>query len=136
MRGEYTHVVDEKGRLFIPAKFREQLGTTFVITRGVGSYLSVYPLDEWQAFEEKIKSLKSKQALELQRYFIAPAQDTVPDGQGRVLISQKLRNHAGLSKNIVIAGMTDHLEIWDEDTWNAMSLTPESIEAIMEEAGI
>ena len=136
MRGEYTHAVDEKGRLFIPAKFREELGTSFIITRGVGSYLSVYPLAEWQAFEEKIKSLKSKQTLELQRYFIAPAQDTVPDGQGRVLISQKLRAHAGLSKSVVIAGMTDHLEIWDEGVWNAMSPTPESIEALMEEAGI
>ncbi len=136
MRGEYSHAIDGKGRLFIPAKFREKLGTTFIVTRGVGQYLSVYPMDEWEAFEAKIKALKSKQALELQRYFVAPAQDSAPDGQGRVLVSQKLRAHAKLDKSVVVAGMGDHLEIWDEDTWNAMSLTPESIESIMEEAGI
>lgn len=136
MRGEYSHAIDEKGRLFIPAKFREKLGTTFVITRGVGQYLSVYPMDEWEAFEEKIRSLKSKQALELQRYFVAPAQDSMPDGQGRVLIPQKLRVHANLNKNVLVAGMGNHLEIWDEETWDAMNPSAEQIESIMEEAGI
>lgn len=136
MRGEYSHAVDGKGRLFIPAKFREKLGNDFIITRGVGYYLAVYPMDEWESFEEKIKSLKSAQALNLQRYFIAAAQDGAPDAQGRVLLSQKLRAHANLSKSVVVAGMGDHLEIWDEDTWNSMSQTPEEILGIMAEAGI
>ena len=136
MRGEYSHAIDGKGRLFIPAKFREKLGTTFVVTRGVGQYLSVYPMDEWEAFEEKIRSLKSKQALELQRYFVAPAQDSMPDGQGRVLLSQKLRAHAKLDKNVLVAGMGNHLEIWDEETWDSMNPSAEQIESIMEEAGI
>lgn len=136
MRGEYSHVIDAKGRLFIPAKFREELGYTFVITKGLSHCLSVYPMEEWEQFEQKINALPTKQARSLQLFFIASAQDCELDAQGRVLIPQKLRDYAGLSKNTVIAGMTDHIEIWDENEWNAMDLTPESIAGIMEQAGI
>lgn len=136
MRGEYSHVIDAKGRLFIPAKFREELGYTFVITKGLSHCLSVYPMEEWERFEQKINALPTKQARSLQLFFIASAQDCELDAQGRVLVPQKLRDYAGLSKNTVIAGMTDHIEIWDENEWNAMDLTPESIAGIMEQAGI
>lgn len=136
MRGEYTHVMDAKGRLFIPAKFREELGYTFVVTKGLSKCLSVYPMEEWVKFEGKINSLPTKQARQLQLFFIAAAQDCELDGQGRVLVPQKLRDYAGLSKNIVVAGMTNHIEIWDEDEWNDVNLTPDAIADIMEEAGI
>ena len=136
MRGEYTHVIDSKGRLFIPAKFREELGYTFVVTKGLGKCLSVYPMEEWAEFEKTINSLPTKKARQLQLFFVAASQDCELDAQGRVLIPQKLREYAGLEKSIVIAGMTNHIEIWDEDEWNAMNLTPDAIAGIMEEAGI
>ena len=136
MRGEYTHVIDAKGRLFIPAKFRDELGYSFVITKGLSRCLSIYPMQEWERFEAKINSLPTRQARSLQLFFIASSQDCELDGQGRVLIPQKLREYAGLDKNTVVAGMTDHIEVWDESEWNAMELTPESIAGIMEEAGI
>ncbi len=136
MRGEYTHVIDAKGRLFIPAKFRDELGYSFVITKGLSRCLSIYPMQEWERFEAKINALPTRQARSLQLFFIASSQDCELDGQGRVLIPQKLREYAGLDKNTVVAGMTDHIEVWDESEWNAMELTPESIAGIMEEAGI
>ncbi len=136
MRGEYAHVIDDKGRLFIPAKFRAELGCSFVVTKGLGKCLSVYPMSEWDAFEKKISALPTKQARQLQLFFIAPAQDAELDGQGRVLVPQKLREYAGLSKNLVIAGMINHIEIWDEFEWNAMNLTPDNIADVMDEAGI
>lgn len=136
MRGEYTHVIDAKGRLFIPAKFREELGYSFVITKGLSRCLSIYPMSEWERFEAKINALPTKQARSLQLFFIASAQDCELDAQGRVLVPQKLREYAGLDKNAVVAGMTDHIEVWDESEWNAMELTPENIAGIMEEAGI
>ena len=136
MRGEYTHVIDAKGRLFIPAKFRDELGYSFVITKGLSRCLSIYPMQEWERFEAKINALPTRQARSVQLFFIASSQDCELDGQGRVLIPQKLREYAGLDKNTVVAGMTDHIEVWDESEWNAMELTPESIAGIMEEAGI
>ncbi len=136
MRGEYTHSIDAKGRLFIPAKFRDELGFSFVVTKGLGDCLAVYPMQEWQAFEEKINSLPTKKARQLQTFFVASAQDCEIDGQGRVLISQKLREYAGLSKNAVVVGMTKYMEIWDEDKWNDTSLTADQVIDIMEECGI
>ena len=136
MKGEYAHIIDAKGRLFIPAKFREELGFSFVLTKGLENTLSIYPNDEWDKFTAKINSLPTKQSRTLQRFFVASAQDCTPDAQGRILIPLVLREYAGLSKNAVVIGMTDHIEIWDESRWNALDLTPESIADIMEEAGI
>lgn len=136
MRGEFSHVIDAKGRLFIPAKFREELGYTFVITKGIDKCLYVYPLGEWDIFEAKINALPSKQARPLQLFFVAGSQDCELDGQGRVLVPQKLREYAKLDKNAVVVGMTNHIEIWDEGEWNARELAPESIADIMELSGI
>jgi len=136
MIGEFSHSIDGKGRLFIPAKFRESLGPVFIITRGLGYYLSVYHMDEWNDLQAKIKTLPREDALELQRYFLAPAQECVPDSQGRVLISQKLRAHANLDKTAAVVGMGDHIDIWDEAAWNKTDTTPERIAAIMRGAGL
>ena len=136
MKGEYTHSIDAKGRLFIPAKFREELGFSFVLTKGLENTLTIYPNSEWDKFAEKISSLPSKQSRTLQRFFVASAQDSSPDSQGRILIPQVLREYAGLSKNVKVLGMTDHIEIWDEARWNALDLTSENVEDIMDEAGI
>lgn len=136
MRGEYSHAMDAKGRLFIPAKFREELGYSFVVTKSLDECLSVYPMSAWEDFEAKINSLPTKKARQLKLFFVASAQDCELDGQGRILVAQKLREYASLTKNVVIVGMTDHLEIWDEDKWNGMDLTPDAMADIMEEAGI
>jgi MraZ protein len=93
-------------------------------------------MDEWERFEEKIDSLPTKQARQLQLFFIASAHDCEIDAQGRVLVPQKLREYAGLSKNVIVAGMTNYIEIWDEDEWNKLNLTPDSIADIMEAASI
>ncbi len=136
MRGEFAHVIDDKGRFFIPAKLRTELGVSFVLTKGLGKCLAAYPLSEWALFEEKIKSLPTRKSRELQLFFVAPSQDIELDGQGRMHIPQKLREYAGLSKNLIVVGMIDHIEIWDEDEWNGMNLTPDHIADVMDEAGI
>lgn len=136
MRGEYAHVIDEKGRLFIPSKFRTELGCSFVLTKGLGKCLAAYPLNEWAAFEEKIKALPTRKSRELQLFFVAPSQDMELDGQGRILVPQKLRTYAGLHKSLVIVGMIDHLEIWSEEEWEAQNLTSDYIMDVMDEAGI
>lgn len=136
MRGEYAHSVDSKGRLFVPAKFREELGEKFVITKGLSKCLSVYPMEEWERFEQKINSLPTKQARQLQLFFIAASHDCEIDAQGRVLIPLKLREYAELGKNVIVAGMTSYIEIWDENEWNNLNLTPEAVSDIMEAANI
>ena len=136
MRGEYAHVIDEKGRLFIPSKFRTELGCSFVLTKGLGKCLAAYPLSEWALFEQKIKALPTRKSRELQLFFVAPSQDMELDGQGRVLVPQKLRSYAGLEKNIVVVGMIDHLEIWDAEAWENGIVSPETAGELMEELGI
>ncbi len=136
MRGEYAHIIDEKGRLFIPSKFRTELGCSFVLTKGLGKCLSAYPLGEWAKLEEKIKSLPTRKSRELQLFFVAPSQDMELDGQGRILVPQKLREYANLTKNLVTVGMIDHLEIWSEEEWEGQNLTPEYISDVLDEAGI
>ena len=134
--GEYKYNVDAKGRLFIPSKFRTELGCSFVLTKGLGKCLAAYPLSEWALFEQKIKALPTRKSRELQLFFVAPSQDMELDGQGRILVPSKLREYAGLSKNLVTVGMIDHVEIWSEDEWNAQNLTPDYIADVMDEAGI
>lgn len=136
MRGEYRHAMDEKGRLFIPSAFRNRLGCSFILTKGLDRALAVYPSDEWDSFVEKIQSLPTKDARKLKLFFVAPSKDMEPDGQGRILVPTALREYAGLSKNLVTVGMVDHIEIWDEDNWNAQNLTSDEILDVMDKAGI
>ncbi len=134
MKGEFAHVIDEKGRLFIPAKFRAELGCSFVLTRGLGKCLAAYPISEWKAFEEKIMSYSPRKSRELQLYFVATSHDMELDSQGRILVPAKLRAFAGLEKNLVVVGMVDHLEIWDESEWDKTNLTPDYIMDVLDGA--
>ena len=136
MRGEFEHVIDEKGRMFIPSKFRAELGCRFVLTKSVNNCLVAYPTADWEAFEEKLKSYPSNKATPLLRFFVGSSQDMELDGQGRILVPQKLRSYAGLDKNIVVVGMIDHLEIWDAEAWENESVSPASAEELMAELGI
>ena len=117
--GEYNHTVDTKGRLIIPSKFREQLGEEFIVTKGLDGCLFVFPQDEWQAFEEKLRTLPltQKGARQFTRFFVAGATPCELDKQGRILVPATLREFAGLDKDVVLAGMLNRIEIWSKDKW-------------------
>ncbi|MCI9079121.1 MAG: division/cell wall cluster transcriptional repressor MraZ [Lachnospiraceae bacterium] len=113
--GQYGHTIDVKGRTIIPAKYRENLGSTFVITLGLDGCLFLYPLQEWQSFVDKLQSLPSNQKTrKLQRQFLSKAMEVTPDKQGRILIPSILRDKAGLSKDIIFIGMMNRVEVWDK----------------------
>lgn len=117
--GEYIHTVDAKGRIIIPSKFREELGDQFVITLGLDGCLFAYPNSEWQIFVEKLKTLPgTKEARQLQRYFMAGAAACEADKQGRILIPAKLRESAALDKEIVFVGVLNKIEIWNKERWD------------------
>ena len=117
---EYNHTLDTKGRLIIPAKFREILGEEFVISKGMDGCLFVYANDDWNAFEQKLTSLPliNKEA---RRQFIAGASECEFDKQGRILLPAHLREFAGLEKDVVLVGVGSRVEIWSKDKWENMN---------------
>ncbi|MCQ2008861.1 MAG: division/cell wall cluster transcriptional repressor MraZ [Sporolactobacillus sp.] len=117
--GEFNHSIDIKGRLIIPSKFRDELGDTFVITRGLDQCLFVYPMSEWHRIEEKLKALPftKKDARAFTRFFFSGASECALDKQGRVSISNGLRDYAKLMKDCVVIGVSTRLEIWDQEMW-------------------
>ena len=118
--GEYNHTIDAKGRLIIPAKFREPLGEEFVLTRGLDGCLYIYPMDEWEAFEEKLRALPltNKDARAFSRFFVAGATTCELDKQGRILVPQTLREFAGLEKDVILAGNLSRVEVWSKEKWS------------------
>ncbi|MCD8053023.1 MAG: division/cell wall cluster transcriptional repressor MraZ [Lachnospiraceae bacterium] len=121
--GEYNHSIDAKGRLIMPARFREQLGESFVVTQGLDGCLFVYANEEWKLFEEKLKQLPltNASARKFSRYFLAGAIQCEVDKQGRILLPTKLRTAAGLEKDVVLAGVGERIEIWDKQRWEENS---------------
>lgn len=118
--GEFTHSIDAKGRIIVPAKFREDLGEQFVVTLGLDGCLFLYPDSEWREFIEQLKHLPgNRQARQLQRYFLAGATTCEVDKQGRILIPAKLREHAKLEKDVVFVGVLGKIEIWSKELWDA-----------------
>ncbi|MCF0145866.1 MAG: division/cell wall cluster transcriptional repressor MraZ [Eubacterium sp.] len=117
--GEYNHTVDSKGRLIIPAKFREELGESFVVTRGMDGCLSIYSHEAWKKFEEKLSTLPlvNKQARTFTRFFVSGATNCELDKQGRILVPATLREYAGLVKDVVLAGNLDRIEVWSKERW-------------------
>lgn len=116
--GEYNHTIDAKGRIIVPSKFRDTLGDTFVVTLGLDGCLFVYPNSEWESFLTKLNSLPgSKEARQLQRYFLAGATECEVDKQGRILIPTKLRTAAALDKDVVFVGVLSKIEIWSKERW-------------------
>lgn len=116
--GTYDHSIDAKGRVIVPAKFREPLGDSFVVTLGLDGCLFGYPETEWMDFVEQLKELPgTKEARKLQRYFMAGAAPCDIDKQGRILIPSKLRAAAGLEKDIVFVGVMSKIEIWSKARW-------------------
>jgi MraZ protein len=140
--GEHQHSIDNKGRLIIPSKFREDLGDEFIMTKGLDNCLFVYPKEEWKIVEEKLKSLPltNRDARAFIRFFFSGATECVLDKQGRVLIPANLREHSRLEKDAVIIGVSTRIEIWSKEEWDSYNsddnLSYDSIAEKMAELGI
>lgn len=132
--GEYQHNIDLKGRVAVPAKFRDDLGALFYITKGLDNCLFVLPQDEWNRLIDKIKALPISKARGLQRFFFSGAAEVVPDKQGRILIPTQLREHAKLDKEVTFIGTSSRVEIWNSSKWAEFNseLTQENIEEAMD----
>ena len=118
--GEYSHTIDAKGRIIVPARFRESLGDNFVITKGLDNCLFVYTSEDWLKFEEKLRTLPltNKDARKFTRFFLAGAAEMEVDKQGRILIPSVLREFAALQKDVVCVGVGSSIEIWDRARWD------------------
>ena len=118
--GEYTHSIDEKGRLILPAKLREELGGEFIVTRGFEKCLFVYTMKEWDIITNKLNDLPftRKDARNFMRFFLSGATKAGFDKQGRINITSGLISYAELKKECVIIGVGDRLEIWAKDAWD------------------
>jgi len=117
--GEYSHTIDEKRRLAIPSKFRRDLGKKGVITRGLDSCLFVFPTKEWESLAQKLGNLPLGQsdARGFIRLMLAGAMDVSLDGLGRILVPDYLREYASLKKQVIVTGVFNRLEVWDEVLW-------------------
>jgi MraZ protein len=118
--GEFSHTIDEKGRLTIPAKFRSDLTDGLVITRGIDRCLALYPLEEWQQLADRVSDLPvtNRRARAFRRLVFAAASYVVPDSQGRVLIPPRLRAYAQLDGEVVVTGLDNYVEIWNPGLWD------------------
>lgn len=137
--GQYEHSIDTKGRIIIPAKYREELGESFVITRDLEGCLLLYSEEEWQGFVSKLKALPSKQSTKrIQRQYLSKAMEVEPDKQGRILIPALLRAEASLEKEVVFVGMMNRVEIWDKKRFEEQEMEedPEALEAALDELDI
>jgi MraZ protein len=117
--GEFTYTIDQKKRIAIPSKLRRELGRKAVVTRGLDSCLAIYPMAEWRSLTKKLESLPSSQtdARGFVRIMLSGAVDAALDKLGRILIPDYLKKYAGLEKNVVILGISNRIEIWDEKKW-------------------
>ena len=121
--GEYHHTIDEKGRIIIPSKFREELGSVFVVTRGIENCLFVYSMNNWNEICDKLNTLPftKKDARNFIRFFMSGATTVELDKQGRINIPQTLREYAQLEKACHVIGVSERIEIWSETRWNQVS---------------
>jgi MraZ protein len=125
--GEHEHTLDDKNRLTLPAKLREQLGERVVVSRGLDGCLYVYSDAEWARLAERVGSLDpfSREARTMQRWFFASGSDAELDKQGRMVIPATLLKNAGIGREVTVAGVYDHLEIWDRASWREQQQTVE-----------
>jgi MraZ protein len=136
--GEYQHNVDPKKRLALPSKFRKELGSTVVVTRGLDKCLFIYPLKIWEELAEKLGTLPMGESTtrSFVRLMLSGAADVELDMQGRILIPEYLKQYAGLDKNVILAGLFNRLEIWNEESWNSYKIkAEEDTDEIAEQLG-
>lgn len=126
--GEYKHALDEKGRLAVPSKFRAELEKGAVVTRGLDNCLFLYTLEEWDRLAEKIAHMPISQAntRAFSRLMLAGAMDVSLDKQGRIILPDYLRSYAGIKKKVVVTGLYNRLELWDETAWEEYKTRTES----------
>lgn len=117
--GEYLYIIDHKKRLAIPSKFRKTLGKKAIVTKGIDTCLTVYPITEWEKLARKLEGLPSSKidARGFVRIMLAGAIDVVLDKSGRILIPDYLKKYAGLKKEVVILGLSNKIEVWDKIKW-------------------
>jgi MraZ protein len=141
-RGQFEHAIDDKGRLSIPAKFREALGKekTLVLTNSDG-YIAADPIKGWRAIEDRIRNNPTfmREKRDFLRYIYSSAEDVVIDSQGRILVSQAMRQRVGITREVVIIGVMNEMEIWDKARWAAKlaaAPSPEDLTAKLGELGV
>ena len=134
--GEFQHQLDTKGRMIVPAKFRDDLKSKFVITRGLDKCLFGYSMEEWHDIEMKLKSLPmtKKDARAFMRLFFSGATEVEIDKQGRINIPQNLREYASLTKECTVIGVSNRIEVWDRSVWNSFyDDTEDNFESLAED---
>ncbi len=117
--GEYSHNLDAKKRIILPAKLREGLGEAVVMTKSVDRCVALYPRARWESFTAKLDALPDIETRQVKRFLYAAAFETAVDAQGRILVAPNLCAYASLDKNVKVIGVGDHVEIWDEALWEA-----------------
>ncbi len=135
LTGEYQHALDNKGRIFIPARLREELGGVVYVTLSMDRCLSVYSTESWTALTEKVNALPYVRQRKIRPLF-AYAVRCELDAQGRILVPLNLREWAGLEKNVTVIGCNNHAELWNSETWKTVleeEMTPENIASVLEE---
>ena len=133
--GEYQHALDNKGRIFIPARLREELGQSVFVTLSMDRCLSVYSKENWDQLTEKVNALPYVRQRKMRPLFAYAVRCDL-DAQGRVLLPQNLRDWAGLVKNVTVVGCNNHAELWDSESWHKVFVeetAPENIAAVLEE---
>lgn len=132
--GQYQHNIDVKSRVIVPAKFREDLGERFYVTKGLDGCLFVLSEEGWKHLQDKIVAMPMSKARQLQRFFFSGAAEVEPDKQGRILIPQPLKEYAGIEKDVTFIGTGDRAEIWSTARWTEFNhnLTEDSIAEAMD----
>lgn len=138
LMGRYDYAIDAKGRLNFPARFRQEMGETFVVTRWLDDCLVAFPQNEFERMAETLAAKGMVKSREIQRFLFSAAAEVQPDSHGRILLPANLRRHAHLEKDATIIGSRNHAEIWDTAMWNSHeeAMDQQSILAAMEELDI
>ena len=140
--GEFAHTIDDKGRLTIPARFRDELESGVVVTRGLDGCLWAYSRFEWEQLAQKITQMPTtnQAARNFSRFMFSSAFDSIPDRQGRILVPQNLRGYAGIQNETVVIGVMNRLELWNPEKWAQVVAEveedPEAIVAQLQDLGI
>lgn len=136
--GEYFHALDAKGRIFVPAKLRESLGSVFMVARNIDGCLSLYPMSEWQRLTDRLAALPDTQTRQVRRFLYIFAAEVSPDSQGRINIPQGLREYANLARDAAVLGVGDHVEIWPAERWEQQKCGENAadVEKMMKELGL
>ena len=136
--GSSTYSLDAKNRVFVPAKYREELGNTFYVTRSLESCLTIYTEEEWRIFLESLDRLPNTTGAAAKEYFMSAAQKCLPDASGRILLDDTLKGHSQINKNVVFVGAGRVINVWSEELWSAREASRDldSIRALLQQYGL